>query len=229
MAKRIPEFSGSVIVLVGSFNPQIFQPEWFARQGLLPKEQVEAAEIKVIAPAISHFETEQFIMQVTHDKFYAGSKPNADPAPLRDLVQGTFFILEHTPVTAMGLNCMLHFSMESEDAWHQVGDKLAPKDPWIDQFEGSAGLQSLSVTTSRGSKTGGWREETYPGARYTARIEPSVQVKFGVYFETNENYPAPKDEPLRGLMKILGERWGDCQIYASNVANHILDWAGAGK
>ena len=226
MAERIPEVSGSFIVLLGSFNPVIFQPEWFARQGLMPKEQAEASKIRIIVPEFSQFETEQIMMQVTQDRFVASSKPNANPAPLRDLVQGTFFLLEHTPVKAMGLNRQMHFPLGSEEAWHQVGDKLAPKDPWNDIHEGSAGLQSLWITTARGSNIGGWREKDHPGARYTVRVEPSTQVKFGVYFETNEHYPAPENEPLVGLLKILSERWDESQSHASRIANYILDWAG---
>jgi len=78
MPDYIPEISGGSIVLLGTFNPTIFQPEWLVRQ---------------------HFETEKYVLQVTNEKFVAASKPNASSAPLRDLVHGAFFILEHTPVT----------------------------------------------------------------------------------------------------------------------------------
>jgi hypothetical protein len=226
MPDRIPQQSSSSIVLVGSLNPKIFQPEWFARQGLLANEQAESAQIRVIVPEIAQFETEQFNLQVTLDRFIVTSTPNTDPVLLRDLVQGAFFILEHTPITAMGLNRHMHFPLESEDTWHQVGDKLAPKDPWSAALETGTGLRSLYITTARGLSTGGWREKDYPGACYTVRVEPSTQVKFGVYFETNEHYPAPKDEPLSTLMKILGERWEESQSYASRIAKHVLDWAG---
>lgn len=227
MSDPTPQINSSSIVLTGSFNPMIFQPEWFARQGLMPKELVEAAKIKVIVPEVSHFETEQVVIQVTQERFIASSSPTANPVPLRDLVQGTFFILEHTPITAMGLNRHMHFPLESEETWHQLGDKLAPKDPWNDILEGSTGLQCLFVTTARGYNVGGWREKQYPGSRYTVRVEPSTQIKFGVYFETNEHYPAPKNEPPGAVMKILDERWEESQNHALRIANHILDWAGA--
>ncbi len=35
MPEHTLEISGSLVVLVGSFNPAIFHPEWFARNGLL--------------------------------------------------------------------------------------------------------------------------------------------------------------------------------------------------
>lgn len=109
MPERVPEISGSSIVLLGSFNPKIFQPEWFGRHNLLPQGEVDAAKVKIIHPEFCQFETERFEVQITHERFSAASKPNSTPLPLRDLVLGTFFILEHTPVTAMGLNRQMHF------------------------------------------------------------------------------------------------------------------------
>jgi hypothetical protein len=45
------------------------------------------------------------------------------------------------------------------------------------------------------------------GARYLVKIEPPVRVKPGVYFETNEHYPAPESEGLKALVEILGAQW----------------------
>jgi hypothetical protein len=220
MPDLIPEISGGTVVLLGSFNPKIFQPEWFARQELLPQAEADTAEIKLIVPQVSHFETERFIVQVTAERFLASSKPSANPAPLRDLVQGTFFILEHTPMTAMGLNYTMHFAMGSEKKWHEIGDRLAPKEPWNQILEGRPGLLSMTILTQK---------DEPKGAQFRVKVEPSVQVPLGVYFETNEHYPAPEGEPLKGLMGILGKRWEDAQIYASRVVNHILAWASDGK
>jgi hypothetical protein len=214
MDDRIPEISGSTVVLVGSFNPAIFQPEWFARNGLLSPAEAEAADIKIIVPQVSQFETEKFVLQVTPERFTIGSRPSADPAPLGDLVQGTFFILEHTPVGAMGLNRQLHYPLGSEEDWHNVGDKLAPKDGWNGVLEGRPGMLSLVITTNKQSPI---------GAKFTVRVEPSALVKHGVFFETNEHYEGPKPEPLKGLMQILSERWEDVPIYASKVVSHILN------
>jgi hypothetical protein len=210
------EVSGSAITLLGSFNPAIFQPQWFARQGLLSALEAENADIKLIAAQVSHFETERFVLQVLAERFLVASKPSADPSPLRDLVSGTFFILEHTPVTAMGLNRQLHVPMESEADWHRLGDRLAPKEGWKGILEGRPGLLSLSVMTTK---------EGLPGAQFNIKVEPSQRLKFGAYFETNEHYPASKEEPLKGLMKTLGERWEEVPTYASKVVEHILNWA----
>jgi hypothetical protein len=207
-------------VLLGSFNPKIFQPDWFARQDLLPHAETDEADVKIIAPQICHFETERFTVQVTQQRFLVLSKPNTNPAPLRDIVQGTFYILEHTPVDAMGLNQHMHFAMKSEEDWHQIGDRLAPKDGWREVLEGRPGLLSLTVQTQREKPT---------GTLFNVKVEPSTQIKFGVYFESNEHYPASEPERLKGLMEILAGRWEESQIYASKIVDHILTWAETNK
>ena|ERR1700730_3679684 len=125
MTQRVPEINGVSVVLIGSFNPTIFQPEWFARQNLLPQTEVEAEKISVLAPQVCDFNTERFHVQVTPERFIALSNPAANPAPVRDLVLGTFYVLEHTPIQALGLNRQMHFPLQSEQLWHHVARPIA--------------------------------------------------------------------------------------------------------
>jgi hypothetical protein len=64
-----------------------------------------------------------------------------------------------------------------------------------------------------------------PGSSVMVKVQPSARIKFGAYFETNEQYLAPPEEPMMVLMRTLRERWEEAQRYASEIANHILDWA----
>lgn len=211
-----PEIMGASVVLLGSFNPAIFHPQWFASQNLLPKGEAESATIKVVVPAVCEFETERFQIQVVQERFMAISKPGANSEPLRDLLVGTFFILEHTPVTAMGLNHHLHFQMKTEADWHRIGDRLAPKDGWNGVLHGRPGMLSLTITTEAA--------DSHP--KTTVRVEPSVKLKSGVYFDINEHYPFEKDDKLRKIMAVLQERWKEADLHAKNIANHIIEWAG---
>lgn len=211
-----PEITGASVVLVGSFNPAIFQPQWFASQNLLSKSEAESATVKVIVPAVCEFETERFQIQVVQERFMAMSKVGANFEPLRDLVVGTFFILEHTPVTAMGINHHLHFQMKTDSDWHRIGDRLAPKDGWNGILHGRPGMLSLTITTEAADS----RPKT------TVRVEPSVKLKSGVYFDINEHYPFEKDDKLKKIMTLLQERWKEADLHAKNIANHIIEWAG---
>ena len=217
MPERPSEVINSAnIVLVGSFNPGIFQPQWFVRQRLMSEEQGHDAKIRLIAPGFSSFETDSFVIHVTEQQFIAASKPEASPAPLRDLVTGTFAILEHTPVTAMGLNCQRHVPMETEAEWHEIGDKLAPKECWNAVLEGRPGLLSMTILTNKAEPK---------GAQFRIKVEPSQVIRFGVYFETNEHYPDTEPDSLRRLMVVLNERWEESQNEASRIIKHILTWA----
>ena len=50
-----PEYGNVGIVLLGSFNPPIFRPEWFAKTGIISDEAAATAEIEVIHKQISAF------------------------------------------------------------------------------------------------------------------------------------------------------------------------------
>ncbi len=220
MAERAPDRSGSNIVLLGSFNPSIFQPQWFGSQNLLPQSEVASAEkVTILERQVCQFETERFVVQATNDRFVAASKPNTSHEPLKDLVLGTFFVLEHTPVTAMGLNRQMHFAISSEEAWHLLGDRLAPKDGWKEIMDGyeRPGMLSVSITALK---------RNTQNLRLTIKVEPSTQVKpRGAYFETNHHFKGPEEGSLKALMKVLNDEWESSQTYAAKIANHILDWA----
>ena len=48
-----PELGDASIVLVGSFNPRIFRPDWFARTGLVTEAEAGAANVEIIHPEIT--------------------------------------------------------------------------------------------------------------------------------------------------------------------------------
>jgi hypothetical protein len=210
------EISGATIVLVGSFNPAIFHPEWFAKNELLPQREADNAELNVVHPQLSQFETERFSFQITAERFQAMAKPNTISASLRDLVLGTFYILEHTPVQAMGMNRVLHFAMGSEEAWHKLGDKLVPKEPWNSILEGRPGMRNLDVLTIRDSPK---------GSSLMVKVQPSVVIPHGVYFEINDHYAAQEYAGLKSMMEILRDQWDASQQKGESIARHIIDWA----
>ena len=52
------------LVLLGSLNPTIFHPEWFVRQGLLPRGEAERAETQIISPQVADVRFSDFGLQV---------------------------------------------------------------------------------------------------------------------------------------------------------------------
>jgi len=122
MSDNKPEISGASIILLGSFNPSIFQPMWFAAHNLISKQEGESAGTRVVHAQVSSFSVGDWLeLQVTEERFAASTLQEPSFEPLCDLVLGTFQLLRHTPIQKMGLNREFHFRMSSEKEWNKVG------------------------------------------------------------------------------------------------------------
>jgi hypothetical protein len=212
------ESEGASIVLLGSFNPGIFQPAWFGAHGLIRAEEVESATINVIHPEVCAFATGWFSIQVLRDRFVAQASDAGHYLPLCDLVLGVFQLLEHTPFDKMGLNRFLHFRMPSEEQWHAVGDLLAPKEPWRGILK-KPGLRSLYIQDAPEEiASGGANVKAVP----FIRVEPSLTVLPGVFVEVNKHHEATGTNAARALTEILRSTWKASLDRAERIAEHIL-------
>lgn len=185
MAARDPEIYSRSAVLVGSFNPTIFHPQWLARTGLLPQAEADEATVEFIAPQVTKFSTSWFECQVTLDNFQVSTLQAEMEEPLRDLVVGTFDLLPHTPVWSFGLNFDSHFSLPSVDTWHKLGHTLSPKDIWAGLLE-DPGTRAVLIQ--------GRRREGISGA-VNVRVEPSLRVHPGLYINVNDHFDLRSDVP----------------------------------
>lgn len=187
-------------MLVGSFNPTIFQPAWFGAEKLIQREEAERAEIQVIASEAVVFSVGWLGLEVTHDRMAVHTSQSQYSDPLRDLVLGTFRLLRHTPIKQMGINRLAHFRSANDEDWHNFGHLLAPKEPWTGVLE-HPGMRRLSML--------GERSDGYSG-RILVTIEPSVKVKPGIYFEVNDNYlndATGAGREADRMMEILDSVW----------------------
>src|SRR5260370_9089105 len=141
---RPPEKAGVSIVMLGSFNPAIFQPRWLGAQQLIRPEEAEDAKIKIIQEDVADFSTAWFHLQVLQNRLQLISTDPRHYDPLRDLAMAVFAILHHTPVRALGINRDFHFAMPSLDEWHGIGNTLAPKELWS-AFLKNPGLRSMLI------------------------------------------------------------------------------------
>jgi hypothetical protein len=205
------ELEGASVVLLGNFNPAIFQPQWFARQSLIRPSEADAAEIQVIAPPITSFKLDWLVIQVTAQKFIATTADMGHLAPLLELVLGTFDSLQHTPVQQMGLNRDMHYRAPSVELWHSIGHKLAPKESWQGLIE-SPGMETIQISGKRSGSD---------ALKLTVTIQPSIRVQPGVYFGTNEHFDTGGG-PARELMQVLKDHWWGAQEHAKTIAETLL-------
>jgi hypothetical protein len=107
-----PELSAAAIVLIGNFNPKIFQPFWMAKHGLISDKSADLAEIAVIHPEVAAFSIEGlFNLRVQRESFLI-ERSFSPLVMICDITVKLFAeILSHTPVQKMGINRVVHFNV----------------------------------------------------------------------------------------------------------------------
>ena len=185
---------------------------------LITEEHAESGKVTVVSQDVTSFDLDWLTLQVTQDLFSAHTTdPSRYPA-LQELVLGIFSFLEYTPLKMLGLNRQMHFKVDSEDRWHELGDELAPKEPWKDvlsgpRADGSPGLRSLTMEGNRDGSDADYLR---------VKLEPSLKVNPGIYVETNEHYALAEEKPAKELMQTLEAAWSDAQGFALTVATRLL-------
>jgi len=214
-----PEIDSVAIVVIGSFNPAILHPLWFSQNGLIREQEGQNAEIQIVHREASIFKTEWFSLQVTKDRFFLAASDPTMHLPARDLALGTFRLLEHTPLTAFGLNRIQEFRIDSEDEWHAIGDQLAPKDKWWD-FMIRPGMRSLTIEGKR---------QKSDSDRIQIHIEPVPREMHGVVIRVNEHYSLEADSyktvasQHERLANVLTNAWVDFMSYAEQTMQMVSE------
>jgi len=216
MSPPKPEIEGVGIVLVGSFNPRIFQPAWFAAENLIREEEEQAAKIELIHRQVAIFSLDWLHLQVTDEQFIVTTTQSSFYEPLRDLVLGTFRLLRHTPIRMMGLNRDCHFRMPSEEAYHGLGHRLTPKEPWAGILK-EPGMRSLTMEGVRPDNLKGY---------IRVRVEPSVRVHPGVFINVNDHYEVKDTATVRGcdeIIDILDREWKSSLDRSAEIVSLLLE------
>jgi hypothetical protein len=227
------ELSGISVIAVGAFNPAIFQPFWFAEKGLMPPNAIEEAMEKdfMATRDIAAFTADWLSVQVTLAQLSFATVEEGREVDLRDLVKGVFELLPETPVDAVGLNADAHFRIDSEEQWHQIGDRFLPKDFWQPLFDGdqwkkrregsdqTVGLRSMTVEAHREDIPAYVRTEVGPSVRLTP---------LGVYAGVNAHFQLTEGETQgRGanVAEVIAEHWESTREIEKELIERILEIA----
>lgn len=216
-AAHLEKESASVVFL-GQFNPAIFQPAWFAAKALLSATDVDAGRIQVIHPRLSTFSAGGFDIQVLQERFTASVEQSIDQVRLRDLSASVFDILTETPISRMGINWVFVHRIETEDAWHEVGHRLAPKAIWTGILN-TPGMRSVTMQGKR---------PTGPTGAVNVKVEPvdSGPGAYALMIEINHDYTQPRagsNEPADYFVKILRSEWDRLKGETSQLVRELLD------
>jgi hypothetical protein len=212
---RSIEQEGAWVVTVGSFNPSIFQPHWLGARQLIRTQEAENATIAIIQEQVADFKTDWFRMQVLQNRFLLQTLDASHYGPIRDLAAGIFDLLPHTPVKSLRMGRWFHYKMESTDAWHKVGNTLAPKEFWNPLVD-VPGMRALTMQA---------RRKGIENGTLLVKIEPSVIVAEGVYIEVNEEHkPSDPENPnAEWVPPLLAKHWDAIMKYSEDLARDLLE------
>jgi len=219
-----PKSQESSIVLVGNLNPKIFQPAWFASQGLIKEIEAEKADIQIIHSDIVIFTLEWLILEVSKERFVARTAQEPYDEPLRDLVVGTFSLLKHTPINQVGINRSMHFLMENEDKWNEAGYRLASKEPWEGILKRS-GLLTLTIEESERKDGVVYRSDGKRGCT-RVRTEPSRKINPGIFIEVNDHFECQDPTVTLGceeILDIVNKSWESSYKRSETIIYSLLE------
>ena len=203
------------VVVVGSFNPMIFNPDWFIRHGLMSPSDMDENQIEIIHREISKFSMGWLSVEIVNNRFLARTNDASSFLPLRDLVVSIFSILSETPVTGLGMNKIFNFSFRDEDIWHKLGDVLAPKGIWHTVLPERVGLSSLKVESPRKDDLNGKIHVTVESFR-------SDEIKNGVRLNVNNHIDLAEE---LNIQTILQENWEPSLNLADDISQKIIKGA----
>ena len=221
-----PEISACSIVLIGQFNPAIFHPAWLHSNSIEQINSEFTGDLITLRDfARFSIETRSYLVQT--DRFQLATS-TAPWVKILDITTKNFREhLNHTPITAFGINKEVHFRLSSWTARVRLGRTLAPVEPWgkfgqdmdVEQRNLTGGLQSL--TMKRKSIVHGSRFET------NVTIEPSSKISdgTGVYMRVNAHHSIEGVSDGYGseeAMSLLAERFEPTLEESETIFNTIM-------
>ena len=217
-SNRTPEAEGLDVVVVGSFNPAIFHPEWFLRQNLIGDQDAKDATIKVVSGQVTEVRLCGLKLLCIAERFSLGTSNVSQAARIQDLLLGIFSVLPHTPIAACGINPLAHYRVDNAAYWHKIGHTLAPKElVWNELFQ-QPGMQSLTIKSPR--------EGDFAG-EVNITVEPSAKYSPGILVRSNYHYGLPPSSIHAGgaelLLNFLRTEWNPACEMVQRVANMIFD------
>lgn len=205
------------VVLVGQFNPAIFQPAWFIAEELLPTDLERDVALDVVSPQFTSFQADWLSLQVDAERFQVSTHDPSAFDALRDLAEGTAKLLRHTPVRAVGINTHADYRLPHDESWRQLHERYAPLNPWANMVQHPR-LQSLSVQADRPDAYPGWVQLT---------LKPSSNVKPGAEVHVNDHFARSEtdsDEPYGTALAIdvLTEQWAEVRQRGRGLAHTVV-------
>jgi hypothetical protein len=207
---------GTSIVVLGVFDPLNLQPDSLLNSGALNETDLAELKYEIVAAEVAVVRLPWMHITVEANRLSAVSTLKQPiPEPVRDFVFAYCETLQIKRFNAIGLNHDRHFAVSSQEAWHNVGHVLAPKDPVWTKVLGTPGMRSLTIEGKRVEDSDGYVQ---------VKVEPSLRISPGIYIQINDHFAAQPDELKKDpghLLSILVNKWDESVQRADGILNAI--------
>lgn len=207
---RVVPLKLTTVVVLGNFNPAIFQPEWFLKHDLLPRDEVEAATRAGSGPVplivtnnLCQVPFRSTRLQVSNERWELSTERPDWSQDLGGIVSSVFAQLRETPVRTVGFNVIEHRPPHGSPA----DDVIAS---WVP-------LAPLGTLVGANPRLGAKVRSDWADFRAMVQFEPS-EIRPGGLF-VSQNFEAAVESTAE-LARILG-RWHDVLVRAKVVAERL--------
>jgi hypothetical protein len=202
------------IVLLGHFNPSLLQPKWLEAQRLFEGREIEVGET-LITPPVTELNLGWLQVQVMEGRAsFTTTEEVTSAGLLRDFVVDLFRVLEHTPVSAIGMNRLQHFGLPS-GAWDRLISKLGPYAPVRDGLPGAV-TKSLAWEAPREDGLTGHRALT---------LQPSARLEGGAWISWNSHVALGDEQRGSDAVEVLEQRWDPERRTGTSMADFFRSLA----
>lgn len=206
------------IVVLGAFNPPIFQPAWLGAEGLIRQGDAENARVEIVHQEVAVFETEWLRCQVTRERFSMMTRRESHYEALRDLIASVFRLLRHTPTRVCGINHTEALRFDNRDEFDNLGWRLVPRENW-DGVLDRPGVARLDEVGQRDDGLDGYiRVQLEQPLNGTQEI--SAQVNDHIVFSEQ-----PEHRSTAQLSEFLLMNWPAITARAAAIHERIQDLA----
>jgi hypothetical protein len=223
---RPPAEDGAAIALMGSFNPPIFHPQWFARHDFIGREEAEDAHEVQVDEFVSVFEARWFAFHVDRRQLSISSTPASQSyLPLGDLAGSVFEVLSHTPITGVAMFRFRHARLGGE-GWPALARRVAKLDVW-DSVVPSPKLSRLTIEAPLPAIIGAPAGTVIlePSRLLDNAVFVSVIAEFGAPLEDDPSTPSAYWGDAGEATSLLRTGWGQLLEQADLLIDEVQRWA----
>jgi len=221
MSKSSLEIKELIIILVGSFNPVIFHPQWLVRKGLIREGEAEAAKPKINHPEISEFDLDYCSIQVLPHRFSITSTQEDGFVLMRDLVANIFESLPESHIVQLGINLHHHYKFPDKEEYIEFGHQIIPKEQLWGQVLTNPLLLKVNIQGERTDDNNG---------KIGVTVKTSDKInEYGVEIQINDHYnllskgEENKVDASRAV-QILRKEWDNSLKHSEEILNKVYDY-----